>query len=122
MIFQFEAQHLYQIDAVAAAVDSFDGQPLQQPECSVVYQLGESGLFAGQVHICGLLNGDGGDHAQLHVPPCISTQMPWQRPDQGPRSDRRVLQALWKDELFQAVYRPRAVRSRSIPRELFLAN
>jgi hypothetical protein len=69
VIFQFEAQHQYQIDAVAAMVDPFDRQPLQQLECSVVYQLGDGGLFARQVNICGFLKGDGGDHAQLHVPP-----------------------------------------------------
>jgi type III restriction enzyme len=49
MKIQFDAQQQYQLDAVAAVVDLFDGQPLQQPEYSVVYQQGDSGLFAGQV-------------------------------------------------------------------------
>ena len=49
MKIQFDAQQQYQLDAVAAVVDIFDGQPLQQPEYSVVYQQGDSGLFAGQV-------------------------------------------------------------------------
>ena len=49
MKIQFDAQQQYQLDAVAAVVDIFDGQPLQQPDYSVVYQQGDSGLFAGQV-------------------------------------------------------------------------
>jgi type III restriction enzyme len=49
MKIQFDAQQQYQLDAVSAMVDIFDGQPLQQPEYSVVYQQGDSGLFAGQV-------------------------------------------------------------------------
>lgn len=49
MKIQFDAQQQYQLDAVASVVDIFDGQPLQQPEYSVVYQQGETGLFAGQV-------------------------------------------------------------------------
>lgn len=49
MKIQFDAQQQYQLDAVAAVVDLFDGQPLLQPEYSVVYQQGDSGLFAGQV-------------------------------------------------------------------------
>ena len=49
MKIQFDAEQQYQLDAVAAVVDLFDGQPLQQPEYSVVYQQGDSGLFAGQV-------------------------------------------------------------------------
>ena len=47
MKIQFDAHQQYQLDAVAAVVDLFDGQP-QQPEYSVVYQQGDSGLFAGQ--------------------------------------------------------------------------
>jgi type III restriction enzyme len=35
MKIQFDAQQQYQLDAVAAVVDLFDGQPLQQPEYSV---------------------------------------------------------------------------------------
>jgi type III restriction enzyme len=49
MKIQFDAQQQYQLDAVAAVVDIFEGQPLQQPEYSVVYQQGDTGLFAGQV-------------------------------------------------------------------------
>jgi type III restriction enzyme len=49
MKIQFDAQQQYQLDAVASIVDLFDGQPLQQPEYSVVYQQGDSGLFEGQV-------------------------------------------------------------------------
>jgi type III restriction enzyme len=49
MKIQFDAQQQYQLDAVASVVDLFDGQPLQQPEYSVVYQQGDSGLFEGQV-------------------------------------------------------------------------
>jgi len=49
MKIQFDAQQQYQLDAVSAVVDLFDGQPLQQPEYSVVYQQGDSGLFEGQV-------------------------------------------------------------------------
>jgi len=49
MKIQFDAQQQYQLDAVAAVADLFDGQPLQQPEYSVVYRQGDSGLFEGQV-------------------------------------------------------------------------
>lgn len=49
MKIQFDAQQQYQLDAVAAVADLFDGQPLQKPEYSVVYQQGDSGLFEGQV-------------------------------------------------------------------------
>src|ERR1035437_1506127 len=49
MKIQFDAKQQYQLDAVASVVDLFDGQPLQQPEYSVVYQQGDSGLFEGQV-------------------------------------------------------------------------
>ncbi len=49
MKIQFDAQQQYQLDAVAAVADLFDGQPLQQPEYSVVYQQGDTGLFEGQV-------------------------------------------------------------------------
>jgi type III restriction enzyme len=49
MKIQFDAQQQYQLDAVAAVADIFDGQPLQQPEYSVVFQQGDTGLFAGQV-------------------------------------------------------------------------
>src|SRR6266404_4735003 len=49
MKIQFDAQQQYQLDAVAAVADLFDGQPLKQPEYSVVYQQGDSGLFEGQM-------------------------------------------------------------------------
>jgi restriction endonuclease len=32
MKIQFDAQQQYQLDAVSAVVDIFDGQPLEQPE------------------------------------------------------------------------------------------
>jgi type III restriction enzyme len=49
MKIKFDAQQQYQLDAVAAVAELFDGKPLQQPEYSVVYQQGDSGLFEGQV-------------------------------------------------------------------------
>jgi type III restriction enzyme len=48
MKIQFDAQQQYQLDAVSAVVDIFDGQPLEQPEFAVI-QTGEGiGLFGGQ--------------------------------------------------------------------------
>jgi type III restriction enzyme len=35
MKIQFDAQQQYQLDAVAAVVDIFDGQPLQQGKCKL---------------------------------------------------------------------------------------
>jgi type III restriction enzyme len=47
MKIQFDAQQQYQLDAVAAVVDIFDGQPLEQPEFAVIQEEG-TGLFTGQ--------------------------------------------------------------------------
>jgi type III restriction enzyme len=48
MKIQFDAQQQYQLDAVSAVVDIFDGQPLEQPDFALI-QAGEgSGLFEGQ--------------------------------------------------------------------------
>lgn len=49
MKFQFDGQQQYQLDAVSAVVDIFDGQPLEQPEFAVL-QTGQGvGLFEGQL-------------------------------------------------------------------------
>lgn len=48
MKIQFDAQQQYQLEAVSAILDIFDGQPLEQPDFAVI-QAGEgSGLFEGQ--------------------------------------------------------------------------
>src|SRR6266567_2095106 len=48
MKIQFDAQQQYQLDAVSAVVDIFDGQPLEQPDFAII-QTGEgAGLFEGQ--------------------------------------------------------------------------
>ena len=49
MKIQFDPKQQYQLDAVAAAVDLFDGQPLEQPEFSVIHQEEDIGLFRGQL-------------------------------------------------------------------------
>src|ERR1043165_767767 len=44
----FDAQQQYQLDAIAAVVDVFDGQPLQQPDFTVIDQQQGTGLFEGR--------------------------------------------------------------------------
>ncbi|MCI0691999.1 DEAD/DEAH box helicase family protein [candidate division KSB1 bacterium] len=48
MKLQFDPNQQYQLEAVAAVADLFDGQPLEKPEFSVIYQTGDAGLFSGQ--------------------------------------------------------------------------
>ena len=48
MKIQFDAKQQYQIDAVNAAVDLFDGQPLERPDYSVIFQTMDTELFGGQ--------------------------------------------------------------------------
>ena len=50
MKIQFDAQQQYQLDAVAAIVDIFDGQPLEQPDFAVIQAGGVGALFEGQTH------------------------------------------------------------------------
>lgn len=53
MKIQFDPKQQYQLDAVNAVVDLFDGQPLEKPDFSVIFQTmveGEGELFAGQAH------------------------------------------------------------------------
>src|SRR5690349_18746763 len=48
MRIQFDAQQQYQLDAVSAVADTFDGQPLEQPDFAII-QTGEgTDLFQGQ--------------------------------------------------------------------------
>ena len=49
MKIQFDAQQQYQLDAVSAVVDIFDGQPLAQPDFAVIQAGQGSGLFEGHV-------------------------------------------------------------------------
>ncbi|MGH7491947.1 MAG: DEAD/DEAH box helicase family protein [bacterium] len=48
MKLQFDPNQPHQLEAVAAVGDLFDGQPLEKPEFSVIYQTGDAGLFSGQ--------------------------------------------------------------------------
>jgi type III restriction enzyme len=48
MKIQFDPQQQYQLDAVNAVVDLFDGQPLGKPDYSVIFQTLDTELFAGQ--------------------------------------------------------------------------
>jgi type III restriction enzyme len=48
MKIQFDPQQQYQLDAVSAVVDLFDGQPLGKPDYSVIFQTLDTELFAGQ--------------------------------------------------------------------------
>jgi type III restriction enzyme len=45
---QFDANQRFQLDAVAAVTDLFDGQPLGAPEYSVIHLGATDGLFGGQ--------------------------------------------------------------------------
>ncbi len=48
MKLQFDPNQQYQLDAVAAVTDLFDGQPQGAPEYSVIHVGDYGGLFAGQ--------------------------------------------------------------------------
>jgi type III restriction enzyme len=48
MKLQFDPNQLYQLDAVAAVTDLFDGQPQGAPEYAVIHAGDLGGLFAGQ--------------------------------------------------------------------------
>ena len=50
MKIQFDPKQQYQLDAVNAVVDLFDGQTLEKPDFSVIFQTMDTELFAGQAH------------------------------------------------------------------------
>jgi type III restriction enzyme len=49
MKIQFDAQQQYQLDAVSAVIDIFDGQPLEEPDFAVIQLRDGIGLFEGHV-------------------------------------------------------------------------
>lgn len=50
MKLQFDPNQPYQLDAVAAVTDLFDGQPQGAPEYAVIHVEGMGELFPGQTH------------------------------------------------------------------------
>ena len=48
MKIQFDPKQQYQIDAVAAVADLFEGQPIEKPDFSVIFQTYDAELFSGQ--------------------------------------------------------------------------
>ena len=48
MKIQFDPKQQYQLDAVAAVTDLFEGQPLEKPDFSVIFQTMDTELFSGQ--------------------------------------------------------------------------
>ena len=65
MKIQFDPKQQYQLDAVSAVVDIFDGQPLEQPEFSVIHQeedIGEWGSLPW--YLCKVLSHPGWGHGK----------------------------------------------------------